>query len=98
MPLPIVRHIQDLHAITASDRANLFELFTKEIPGIEGIGLAVGELDPGRAANPHRHDVSQEIYFVVSGFGRVHVGGEMKPIGPLDAVYIPTGCVHALEN
>jgi len=59
--------------------------------------LAMARLAPGRKIEAHV-DPMEEIYFVLSGTGRMQVDDEVRPVGPGDATWIPTGSVHALEN
>jgi mannose-6-phosphate isomerase-like protein (cupin superfamily) len=59
--------------------------------------LASAILDKGRKIESHI-DPMEEIYFVIMGEGEMSVGDETRHIIPGDAVYIPTGVAHALEN
>lgn len=59
--------------------------------------LAIARLAPGHKIEAHA-DPMEEIYFVLSGTGRIQVDDQMRPMGPGDATWIPTGSVHALEN
>jgi len=63
-----------------------------------GLSLARGFLPPQRRAIPHHHDISEEIYYVVSGSGRIRVESIEGEINPGTLIYIPKSAVHALEN
>ena len=82
----------------ARDGALIFELFryNRIIP--KNISIASGYLEPRQKALPHYHKVSEEIYYVVSGSGRVRIGNSIERIKAGEAIYIPVGTAHALEN
>ena len=60
--------------------------------------LAEEVLPPGRAVTRHHHDATEEVYYVLAGRGRMTVGGEAREVGAGEAVYIPRGATHTLEN
>jgi mannose-6-phosphate isomerase-like protein (cupin superfamily) len=60
--------------------------------------LAEETLLPGQSVCAHRHNQLEEIYYILSGRGRMSVGDEQSEVGPGDAVYIPRGHRHTLEN
>jgi mannose-6-phosphate isomerase-like protein (cupin superfamily) len=60
--------------------------------------LAEETLPPGRAVTPHHHNQLEEIYYILSGQGLMTVGDEKREVGAGDAVYVPRGHRHTLEN
>jgi mannose-6-phosphate isomerase-like protein (cupin superfamily) len=60
--------------------------------------LAEATLEPDEATQRHDHRVAEEIYFVLKGSGRMEVDGDTRMIRPGDAVLIPAGAWHTLEN
>jgi mannose-6-phosphate isomerase-like protein (cupin superfamily) len=60
--------------------------------------LAEATLEPDEATQRHYHRVAEEIYFVLKGSGRLEVDGESRMIRPGDAILIPAGSWHTLEN
>ena len=60
--------------------------------------LAEATLEPDEATQRHYHRASEEIYFVLKGSGRMEVDGETRMVRPGDAVLIPAGAWHTLEN
>jgi mannose-6-phosphate isomerase-like protein (cupin superfamily) len=40
----------------------------------------------------------EEIYFIMSGEGEMHVDDESRKVTPGDAIWIPAGSSHALAN
>lgn len=59
--------------------------------------LAHGVLKPGKLIEPHV-DPYEEIYYVLEGRGVMRVGDEKQGVRRGDAVWIPCGAVHRLEN
>lgn len=96
---PLVRRPRDLKPITAPDGATVTELFNRYIPGSsEGVSVAVGQVDPGVQAKKHYHLISGEIFYVLSGKVRVHVGRSFHTLSTGDAIFIPNRTEHGLEN
>jgi mannose-6-phosphate isomerase-like protein (cupin superfamily) len=60
--------------------------------------LAEATLEPDEATQRHYHRASEEIYFVLKGSGRMEVDGETRMVRPGDAILIPAGAWHTLEN
>ena len=46
-------------------------------------------------SEPHYHEQTAEIYYILAGWGRLRVGDEVLDVEPGTAVYIPPGQVHA---
>jgi mannose-6-phosphate isomerase-like protein (cupin superfamily) len=59
--------------------------------------LASATLEPGRKIESHV-DPMEEIYFIMSGQGEMSVDNESRQIDPGDAIWIPAGSPHSLEN
>ena len=60
--------------------------------------LAEATLEPDQATERHYHRSTEEIYFVLKGSGRMEVDGDTRTVRPGDAVLIPPGAWHTLEN
>ena len=60
--------------------------------------LAEATLEPDQATERHYHRATEEIYFVLKGSGRMEVDGDMRIIRPGDAVLIPPGAWHTVDN
>jgi len=61
------------------------------------LSLGLYVLAPGQAdlQSPHTED---EIYYVVSGRGRITVGDEVRPVGPGTIVYVATAVPHHFHD
>lgn len=84
--------------IIALDGALIYELISGNKRKRLDVALAVGFLPQKRKAIPHYHKISEEIYYVTSGIGEVHVGEKAFKIQKGSVIYIPINKVHALEN
>ena len=63
--------------------------------------MSLGEVVvlPGMSHEWHVHEASDELVYVLSGHGEFSVGDHTRfPIGPGDAVHIPTGVWHDSHN
>ncbi len=59
--------------------------------------LAEATLEPGQSTERHYHRLSEEIYLIVAGGGRLEVDGDEREVGAGDAILIPAGAWHRLE-
>ena len=93
--------------IVSRDRAGIINtahgseirpLIDRTTSGVTQCSLAEEMLPPGCAVTPHHHREIEEIYYVVSGRGLMTVGDETREVEAGDAVYVPRGHWHTLEN
>jgi mannose-6-phosphate isomerase-like protein (cupin superfamily) len=59
--------------------------------------LAHAHLASGLASTPHRL-ASSEVYYVLSGCGRMHIDAEVRDVYPGDMVYIPPRTRQFIES
>jgi mannose-6-phosphate isomerase-like protein (cupin superfamily) len=88
-----VSSVNALEAFTTKDGSTI-----RELHHTAAQSLAEATLEPSQATQRHVHRVTEEIYFVVKGQGDMEVDGEHAQIRPGDAVLIPAGAWHSLEN
>jgi mannose-6-phosphate isomerase-like protein (cupin superfamily) len=70
----------------------------RELHHTSAQSLAEATLEPGEATERHYHRAAEEIYFVLKGSGSMEVDGDTRHVRPGDAVLIPPGAWHTLEN
>jgi mannose-6-phosphate isomerase-like protein (cupin superfamily) len=70
----------------------------RELHHTQAQSLAEATLEPDQATQRHFHGRSEEIYFVTKGSGSLEVDGETRRVRPGDAILIPPGAWHTLEN
>ena len=59
--------------------------------------LAIAQLEPGKQLEAHV-DPMEEIYFIMSGEGKMTLDDETRHVVPGDAIWLPTGSRHGLTN
>lgn len=87
----------ELGFFAAADGGKVAEMINAGTSALRLMSLAVVELQPGKALL-HRHNRTEEIYYVLEGAGIIHLDQIYRRVAPGDAVSIPVGCIHALEN
>lgn len=93
-----VKSLADCEPVTANDGCRIFELLHENNDRIDlPYSLAVAEVDPGESSYRHRLRQS-EVYYVLDGRGRMHVGEDVQDLVTGDAVLIPAGAVQWIEN
>ena len=70
----------------------------RELQRTDVQSLAEATLEPDEATQRHYHRVAEEIYFVLKGSGKLEVVGVTRTVRPGDAILIPPGAWHTLEN
>jgi mannose-6-phosphate isomerase-like protein (cupin superfamily) len=93
-----VRHIDEVPPFTTKDGSEIRELLAHRNSGIRQQSLAEARLAPGAATAPHFHLQTEEIYYILSGTGRMRIGEEQRDVGPGDAIAIPPRAIHTIAN
>lgn len=88
-------HAQIIKTPHGSEIRPLVDRTTSEI---ERCSLAEEILPAGASVPPHHHLETEEIYYILAGTGRLSVGDETREVIAGDAVFIPRGKTHTLEN
>ena len=70
----------------------------RELHHTQAQSLAEATLEVEQATERHYHRVTEEIYFVLKGQGKLEIDGETSQMRPGDAALIPPGAWHTLEN
>lgn len=82
----------------SDDGAFVSELLSRSLRDLAGVGLAFGRLLKDGSASRHFHSRTDELYYVLSGVGRVHLDADSYDVGRGSVVRIPANVVHGLEN
>jgi len=88
-----VTSVETVEAFVTKDGSTIRELHHTEVQS-----LAEATLEVEQATERHYHRLTEEIYFVLKGQGRMEVDGDVTQVRPGDAVLIPAGAWHQLEN
>ncbi len=94
----LVKRGREIEEFLAGDHSLLKELLH---PDRDNVGmdysLAVARVLPGKRTLWHRLKGS-EVYYILSGSGRMYVDDEVEDVEEGDAVYIPPGSRQRIEN
>ncbi|MBI4345006.1 MAG: cupin domain-containing protein [Euryarchaeota archaeon] len=82
----------------AKDGSLIREIVHPRSSGARNQSLAEATVRPGARTKEHHHGRSEEIYYLLEGEGRVHVGGEAREVGRTEAIIIPPAVRHYIEN
>jgi mannose-6-phosphate isomerase-like protein (cupin superfamily) len=93
-----IQNIDRVPAFITKDGSEIRELLAHRNSCIRNQTLAEARLPPGQSTLAHYHRQTEEIYYVLSGVGRMRIGEETRDVGPGDAIAIPPGAIHELTN
>jgi mannose-6-phosphate isomerase-like protein (cupin superfamily) len=93
-----VQNIDRVPPFTTKDGSEIRELLARRNSCIRKQSLAEARLPPGSQTAPHYHPQTEEIYYILEGTARMQIGDEVRSVGPGDAIAIPPGAIHTIEN
>lgn len=91
-------NLNALTAFTTLDGSQIRELAGPAWSPVRHQSLAEATLPPGGETILHLHREAEEIYYFVSGSGRMRLGSDEAEVTVGDAVVIPPGTPHKLWN
>jgi mannose-6-phosphate isomerase-like protein (cupin superfamily) len=77
---------------------SVFTLNVPEVARLKNLDFAFAVVDVGKRSPDHYHKVTEEIYHILDGQGRMYIGDEVAVVGPGMTILIPVSTVHSLEN
>ncbi|MBN2713711.1 MAG: cupin domain-containing protein [Planctomycetes bacterium] len=83
---------------TTKDTSEIREIMAYRNSSCKKTSLAEATLYPGKCTEAHYHPECEEIYYILSGTGRICVDGEERDLAPGDAVLLSPGAVHQTWN
>ncbi len=93
-----IRHFNECQEITAADSIALRELYNPNVDSVTiNHSLAYAVVRPGQSSTPHRLAVS-EVYYILSGYGTMHIGAESAEVQADTVIYIPARTQQWIEN
>jgi mannose-6-phosphate isomerase-like protein (cupin superfamily) len=93
-----VQNIARARAFTTKNGSEIRELLAHRNSCIQKQSLAEARLPPGTSTTPHYHPLTEEIYYLLEGSGRMKIDAETRDVGPEDAIAIPPGAIHTIQN
>jgi mannose-6-phosphate isomerase-like protein (cupin superfamily) len=80
------------------DRSEIRELMHPAVHGNRGASLAEATVPVGATTLLHRHALTEELYHVTQGAGRMRLGDGAFEVRAGDTVCIAPGTAHCIEN
>ncbi len=80
------------------DGSTIRELLAHRNSSIRNQSLAEATVPPGVKTQLHMHPQTEEIYYILRGQGLMHLNGTQRTVGSGDAIAIPPGVAHCIEN
>jgi mannose-6-phosphate isomerase-like protein (cupin superfamily) len=74
------------------------EIINPESAGSTKVSFAKLIIRPGEESRQHYHRVMEEIYYIISGTGRLTIDDKTFEVGPGHAIFLPTGSHHQITN
>lgn len=93
-----VRNLDQSAAFITKDGSEIRELLAHRNSVVRHQSLAEARVPPGAITALHFHRRTEEIYYVIQGRGLMTVDAEERPVRPGDAVAIPPGAIHQIQN
>jgi len=94
----LVRRLRDCEQFVAGDRSILRELLHPDKADVAiRYSLARARVAPGEKTKAHRLKTA-EVYYILSGRGRMHIDAETTAVDVDCAIYIPPGSVQHIAN
>lgn len=84
-------------AYVTRDGSEIRELMHPAVHGNRAQSLAEATVAPGTRTQLHRHAVTEELYHVTAGRGRMTLGDACFDVGAGDTVAIAPGTPHRIE-
>jgi mannose-6-phosphate isomerase-like protein (cupin superfamily) len=93
-----VRSYADIRPFTTLDGSQIREWAGRVSEPAQNQSLAEATIPVGGATTEHLHDVTEELYLVTAGRGRLLVDGEERIVEEGDCALIPPGARHKIFN
>jgi len=93
-----IRNVQGITPLVSDHGEVVYELLGAAAGGTQQHSLAQVTIPPGKASLKHYHPVAEESYYILSGTGRLEMGGGTALLRAGDGVAIPAMQVHQVFN
>jgi mannose-6-phosphate isomerase-like protein (cupin superfamily) len=93
-----IKSLNKSPAFTTKDGSEILELLAHRNSGIRQQSLAEARVAVACSTQEHYHLLTEEIYYITHGCGRIRIDGESREVKPGDAIAIRPGQRHKLWN
>src|SRR5437870_7566290 len=84
-----VKNLSEVPAFITKDGSEIRELLAYRNSIIRNQSLAEARLAPGQSTQEHYHKLTEEIYYITAGTGRMRIDTETREVKVGDAIAIP---------
>lgn len=88
----------DIEPFTTKDGSEIREWAGPVSAPAVNQSLAEASVPPGGATAEHYHRVTEELYLITAGTGRLRIGDEERDVAAGDCAVIPPGARHKIWN
>lgn len=92
-----IRQYPDQEPFKTKDGSTIRSLLDLSNSQVENQSLAEATLPSGGMTARHYHKVSEELYYLLEGRGKMEIDGERREVVPGDAILIPPGAWHQIQ-
>jgi len=92
----IVQNLSSQKPFITKDGSQIRSILDRTNAPVQNQSLAEAYLPTGGSTQRHYHKLSEELYFLLEGSGRMEIDGTTRQVGPGDAVLIPAGAWHEM--
>ncbi len=93
-----VKNLNETPAFITKDGSEIRELLAHRNSAIRNQSLAEARVPVGASTQEHYHPLTEEIYYITHGNGRIRIEAEERDVRPGDAIAILPGQRHKLWN
>ncbi|MEN6611293.1 MAG: cupin domain-containing protein [Methanoregulaceae archaeon] len=97
----IIRDIAKTPSARVMDRSILAELLHPDkVSGAGNLGCSIAHavVPTHESTLPHRLNRSMELYYILQGSGKMHIGSEQEAVGTGQIILIPPGSTQWITN
>ncbi len=96
-PIMTVKQLAEQPPFTTADGSTIRSILDAANAPVRNQSLAEASVPVGGATQRHYHRASEEFYFLLEGRATMEIDGEVREVGPGDAVLIPAGAWHQIS-
>src|SRR5687768_5486850 len=93
-----IKNLETVASFITRDGSEIRELLAHRNSAIRNQSLAEARIQPGGSTQEHYHKITEEIYYITHGNGKMRIEGELQQVNPGDAIAIPPGAKHKIWN
>jgi mannose-6-phosphate isomerase-like protein (cupin superfamily) len=91
-----IRALDRQPPFTTKDGSTIRSILDRANAPVKHQSLAEATIPAGGSTRRHWHRDSEEFYFLLEGRGLMEIDGELRDVGPGDAILIPPGAWHQI--